>query len=381
MPTEPESTAGRRESKGTVPPAEPGGVRVRPAVARVPAYVPGKPATADGQRVGYKLSSNENPYPPLPGVLEATARAVAKMNRYPDMGNVAMTAALAEHLDVPPDRLAFGTGSVGVLYHLLQATCEADDEVVYAWRSFEAYPIASMITGATSVQVPLGPGAVHDLAAMRAAITPATRAVLLCTPNNPTGPALSQAEVVDFVDAIPDHVLVVLDEAYVEFVTRSDPLRGLALVADRPNVAVLRTFSKAYGLAGFRVGYCIAWPKLAAAVRAVALPFGVSVPAQAAVLASLDAEPALLERVAALVGARDRLAEGLRELGFAIPDAQGNFVWLPAGPQTTAYTDMFGAAGLSVRPFPAGGDQGIRITAGEPEANERVLEVAATLPR
>jgi histidinol-phosphate aminotransferase len=304
------------------------------------------------------------------------------MNRYPDMGNVAMTAAVADRLGVRANQLAFGTGSVAVLYHLLQATCEAGDEVVYAWRSFEAYPIAVQITGATPVPVPLGPGAVHDLAAMRAAITPATRAVLLCTPNNPTGPALPHAEVSDFVDDVPDHVLVVLDEAYVEFVTRSDPLRGLEVLGDRPNVVVLRTFSKAYGLAGFRVGYCVAWPALATAVRAVALPFGVSVPAQAAVLASLDAEPQLLERVTELVGRRDRLADGLRELGFVVPDPQGNFVWLPTGPRTTALAETFGAAGLSVRPFAAGDDQdGIRITVGEPEANERVLEVAATLPR
>jgi histidinol-phosphate aminotransferase len=169
----------------------------------VPAYVPGKPPTSDGKRVAYKLSSNENPYPPLPGVLEATASAVARMNRYPDMGNVAMTSAVAERLGVPANRLAFGTGSVAVLYHLLQATCETGDEVVYAWRSFEAYPIAVLITGATPVPVPLGPGAVHDLAAMRAAVTSATRAVLLCTPNNPTGPALPHREVIDFVDSVP----------------------------------------------------------------------------------------------------------------------------------------------------------------------------------
>ena len=348
---------------------------------RVPVYVPGKPAATDAAVTAYKLSSNENPYPPLPGVLEATAEAVGRMNRYPDMANAAMTSALADRLEVEENRLAFGTGSVAVLYHLLQATCEAGDEVVYAWRSFEAYPIAVLITGATPVPVPLGPGAVHDLAAMRAAITPATRAVLLCTPNNPTGPALPHAEVVEFVDSVPEHVMVVLDEAYVEFVTGPDRLRGLELLVGRPNVVVLRTFSKAYGLAGFRVGYCVAAPELASAVRAVSLPFGVSVPAQAAVLASLAAEPALLERVAELVHARDQLAGGLRELGFAVPEAQGNFVWLPAGPLAAAYGTAFGAAGLTVRPFAAGDDQdGVRITIGEPEANERVLEVAATLP-
>ena len=381
--SQPESTAGPRGVEGVAPLADRRRVRVRPAVDRVPVYKPGKPPAAVARDlVAYKLSSNENPYPPLPGVLEATARAVAQMNRYPDMGNVAMTAALSARLRVEPGRLAFGTGSVAVLYHLLQACCEAADEVVYAWRSFEAYPIAVSITGATAVPVPLGPGAVHDLAAMQAAITPLTRVVLLCTPNNPTGPALRHADVVAFLDAVPDDVLVVVDEAYVEFVTDPEGVRGLDLVAERGNVVVLRTFSKAYGLAGFRVGYCVASPEIAAAVRAVALPFGVSVPAQAAVVASLEAEPALLERVADLVRAREQLASGLRDLGFAVPEAQGNFVWLPAGPLTQVYAEAFDAAALSVRPYAAGDDQdGVRITVGEPEANARVLAVAATLPR
>ena len=165
-------------------------VPLRPAVAGLPAYRPGKPAPAGVDRVTYKLSSNENPYPPLPGVLAATERAVAAMNRYPDMANSIMTGRVAARLEVDPDQLAFGTGSVAVLYHLLQAICGPGDEVVFAWRSFEAYPIAVQITGATAVPVPLGPGAVHDLDAMRAAVTPATRVVMLCTPNNPTGPAL-----------------------------------------------------------------------------------------------------------------------------------------------------------------------------------------------
>jgi len=357
-------------------------VPVRPAVLGLPVYIPGRPAPAGPGGVAYKLSSNENPYPPLPGVLAATARAVEQMNRYPDMGNVAMTAALADRLGVPREQLAFGTGSVAVLYHLLQATCSAGDEVVFAWRSFEAYPIAVELTGATAVPVPLGPGAVHDLDAMRAAITPATRAVLLCTPNNPTGPALDHAAVMAFVDAVRDDVMVVVDEAYVEFVTAPGAVRGLEVQVGRPDVVVLRTFSKAYGLAGFRVGYCVAEPDLARAVRAVSLPFGVSVPAQAAVVASLAAEPELLERVAALVSARDDLAVGLRERGLEVPDAQGNFVWLPAGPFTSAYAETFARAGVMVRPYAAGtpGD-GVRITVGVPEANALVLEVAETLPR
>ncbi len=352
-------------------------VRIRPEVASLPVYRAGRPAAAVDGLTSYKLSSNENPYPPLPGVLEAAVAAAGSMNRYPDMANTAMTEALADRLGVEEGRLAFGAGSVGVLYHLLQAVCGAGDEVVYAWRSFEAYPIAVQLTGATSVHVPLGPGAAHDLDAMLAAITPATRVVMLCTPNNPTGPALGHDEVAAFVDAVPDSVLVVIDEAYVEFVHRPDPLRALELL-DRANVVVLRTFSKAYGLAGFRVGYCVADPTLATAVRAASLPFGISIVAQAAVLASLAAEQQLLDRVAALMVARDVLVAGLRDRRFDVPDAQGNFVWLPAGERTLAYAERFATSGLVVRPF-AG--EGLRISVGEPEANARLLDVAGHLPR
>ncbi|HET9873644.1 MAG TPA: histidinol-phosphate transaminase [Propionibacteriaceae bacterium] len=357
-------------------------LRVRPAITTLPVYRPGKPAPLGPGGVSYKLSSNENPFPPLPGVVEATARACEQMNRYPDMGNVAMTEALSHKLDVAPDQLAFGTGSVAVLYHLLQAVCEGDDEVIFAWRSFEAYPIAVQVTGAVGVPVPLAAGAVHDLDAMHAAITPATKAILVCTPNNPTGPAIGHRQLVDFLDAVPEHILVMVDEAYVEFVTQPDAVSGLALLTGRPNVAVLRTFSKAYGLAGFRVGFCVADPSIAEAARATALPFGVSLPAQAAVLASLAAEDALLERVKRLVDERDTLAAGLSRLGFEVPAAQGNFVWLPAGDQTAAYAEAFAAAGVMVRPYAAGdATDGVRITVGEPAANARVLEVASSLPR
>ncbi len=204
---------------------------------------------------------------------------------------------------------------------------------------------------------------------------------MLCTPNNPTGPALDHEQVRDFLAAVPEDILVVIDEAYVEFVDDPAAVRGLELLGP-DNVVILRTFSKAYGLAGFRVGYCVAEPALAAAVRSTALPFGVSIAAQAAVVASLEAEPALLARVADLVAARRPLVEGLTALGFDVPDAQGNFVWLPAGPLTAPYGIAFARAGLMVRPYATGapGD-GVRITVGEPEANARVLEVAATLPR
>ena len=356
-------------------------IRIRPEVAALPAYVAGRPAPLGPDGVSYKLSSNENPYPPLPSVLDRVTEAARGLNRYPDAGNAAITAALAERLSVPAEQLAFGTGSVAVLYHLLQATCTAGDEVVIPWRSFEAYPIAVQLTGARTVRVPLGPGAVHDLDAMAAAVTERTRAVLLCTPNNPTGPAIDHDAMINFIDHLDPSIMVVVDEAYVEFVSDPRAARGLEVFEDRDNVVVLRTFSKAYGLAGFRVGFCIAPAAIAAAVRGTSLPFGVSVVAQAAVLASLDAEQELRSRVADLVTARAGLVTGLRELGLEVPDSQGNFVWLPAGARTGAWADHFAAGGVMGRAYVAGDDQdGLRITIGEPEANRRVLDLAGTLP-
>ena len=353
---------------------------IRPAIAGLPAYKPGRPAPVGPDGASYKLSSNENPYPPLPGVLDAVTSACAQMNRYPDLANTAATAALAKKFGVPPEQIAMGTGSVAVLYHLLQTVAGEGDEVVYAWRSFEAYPIAVQVTGARGVRVPLGPGAEHDLDAMREAITERTRAVLVCTPNNPTGPVVDHDALTAFVDQVPSDVLVIIDEAYVEFADQPNVARGLELIEGRPNVVVLRTLSKAYGLAGFRVGFCVGDLELISAVRAVSLPFGVSLPAQAAALASLEYEPALLERVRELVRERERMVTGLRELGFAVPAAQGNFCWLPGGSSTPDYAEAFVRAGVMVRPFADGSDwDGLRITVGEPEANALVLRVAARL--
>ena len=350
---------------------------IRPTVASVPAYKPGKPAPVGPDGASYKLSSNENPYPPLPGVIEATQRAVLAMNRYPDMANTELITALATKHGVGEDEVAVGTGSVAVLYNLLQAMVTEGDEVLYAWRSFEAYPIAVQLTGARSVQVPLGPGATHDLDAMLEAITPATKVILICTPNNPTGPAIDHDQLAAFVERVPDHIMIVIDEAYIEFSTT--PARARFGDLRAPNVLTMRTFSKAYGLAGFRVGYCIADPTVAAAVRAAATPFGVSAPAQAAAVASLAAESELLQRVGELIKERARVVAGLRDLGLPIPDSQSNFVWLPIGPQTADWATAFGAAGLAVRPFTDEPDAGIRITIGEPEANTLALDVTRSL--
>ncbi|MFC0624797.1 histidinol-phosphate transaminase [Kribbella deserti] len=353
-------------------------VRFRSALDDVQAYKPGKPPVRTDGRPTYKLSSNENPYPPLPGVLEAATAAAASMNRYPDNGSVALLEALSARFGVPTEHIAVGTGSVAVLFHLLQAACEAGDEVVYAWRSFEAYPIATKLSGATPVEVPLTADARHDFKAMAAAITDRTRVVLVCTPNNPTGPAVRTNELLEFLDAVPRNVLVVVDEAYREFMRGEDLVDGVEVYRDRPNVAVLRTFSKAYGLAGFRVGFAIGHEPTVAAIRKCALPFGVSHVAQAAAVASLEAEKDLLERVETLVAERTRVVDALRGQGWDVPEAQGNFVWLSLGDDTLAFATAVDAEGVSVRPFP--GD-GVRVTIGEPEANDAFLAVTASWRR
>ncbi|MFT4009415.1 MAG: histidinol-phosphate transaminase [Nocardioidaceae bacterium] len=354
----------------------------RAALAAVPAYVPGKPSARRPGLSTYKLSSNENPYPPLPGVLEEAVGAAATMNRYPDMGMVALYDALSAHLGVAADELAAGTGSVALLYHLVQAFCEPGDEVVYAWRSFEAYPIAVAVNGAASVRVPLTASGEHDLPAMLAAITDRTRIVVVCTPNNPTGPAVSATALREFVTQVPPRVLVVVDEAYREFVRADDPVDGVALYHDHANVVAMRTFAKAYGLAGLRCGYLVGDPGVVAAVRACSLPFGVSSIAQAAAIASLAREAELLERVDALVAERTRIMAALADQGWDIPDAQGNFVWLPTGERTASFVVVAEQAGIMVRPFAGeGADGGVRVSIGEVEGNDVLVEVAAGFRR
>lgn len=350
-------------------------LRIRPDLLSLPAYKAGqKLAAREGQRV-FKLSSNESPHPPLAPVVEAIARAAFEVNRYPDPLNSALVHALAAKLAVPAEAIACSTGSVALLGNLLEVMCEPGDEVIYAWRSFEAYPIWAQLTGATSVQVALNERAGHDLEAMAAAITNRTRVIIVCTPNNPTGTAVAAAEFEAFMAKVPQDVLVVVDEAYCEYVTDAQAVSGLAAWHQHPNVAVLRTFSKAYGLAGLRVGYTVAPLELADFLRRAALPFGVSSVAQAAALASLDAEAQLLARVREVVAERERVVAALRESGWQVEDMQANFVWLglPQGP--AAAQAACEAAGLAVRPFP----EGLRVTVGEPAANDLLIEALTAL--
>ena len=342
---------------------------LRADVASLPAYIPG--ARGDGRRM-WKLSSNENPALPLPGVLAAIADAAADVNRYPDMYAVELTEAIARKLAVGTDRVVCANGSVAALGHILSAFCLPGDEVVYPWRSFEAYPIAVQVSGATSVKVPLTADARHDLPEMAAAVTDHTRVVLTCSPNNPTGPALRDAEFREFLASVPRRVVVVLDEAYVEYVRDPDVVDALAILRDFPNVVLLRTFSKAYGLAGLRVGYAVGEPALIAGIRAVSTPFGVNALAQRAAVESLRLERHLLDRVSETVSERDRVLHAVRRAGWDVPETQANFFWLALGRETTSFVAAADDAGLLVRGFP--GD-GVRVTLGEPEANDAVVKL------
>ncbi|MFC9289673.1 histidinol-phosphate transaminase [Streptomyces sp. NPDC057052] len=346
--------------------------KLRAELEGIPTYKPGKPAAAGGP-VAYKLSSNENPYPPLPGVLERVTALAGSFNRYPDMACSGLVEELSERFGVPASHIATGTGSVGVAQQLIQSTAGPGDEVIYAWRSFEAYPIITQISGATSVRVPLTAGDVHDLDAMADAITERTRLIFVCNPNNPTGTVVRRAELERFLDRVPGDVLVVLDEAYREFVRDAEVPDGVVLYRERPNVCVLRTFSKAYGLAGLRVGFAIAHEPVAAALRKTAVPFGVSQIAQEAAIASLQAEDELLGRVGSLVCERNRVVEGLRAQGWTVPETQANFVWLRLGERTAAFASACEQAGVVIRPFVG---EGVRVTIGETEANDIFLKAA-----
>ncbi|MEV6244016.1 histidinol-phosphate transaminase [Lentzea sp. NPDC051838] len=348
-------------------------VRTRADLASLPSYVPGR--TIPG---AIKLASNEVSAGPLPSVVKAIAEAATGINRYPDSGCTELTARLADKLGVPADQVALGCGSVMLCQQLIQATCTEQDEVLFAWRSFEAYPIVTHVAGARQVRVPLTSEHVHDLDAMAAAITPATRMVFVCNPNNPTGTALRTEEIEAFIARVPRDVLVVIDEAYKEFVDDAHIPDGVELAkqqwaAGHNNVAVLRTFSKAYGLAGLRVGYAVASPVVAEALRKVYVPFSVNALAQVAALASLDAEDELMVRCRAIVAERGRVRGELLAMGYDVPETQANFVWLPLGDRTGAFNEHCLAHKVVVRAFVG---EGARVTIGEPDENDAFLAAA-----
>jgi histidinol-phosphate aminotransferase len=352
--------------------------RTRADLAHLPDYVPGR--TIPG---AIKLASNEVSAGPLPSVVAAIAAAGVEVNRYPDSGAGALVTRLAQRFGVAEEQLTAGCGSVTLCQQLLQATCTHDDEVVFGWRSFEAYPILTQVVGARAVLVPLTGEHRLDTEAMLAAITPATRLVFACTPNNPTGTALGGAELRGFLDRVPDDVLVVIDEAYREFVDDPDVPDGIEVATDawtrgRHNVAVLRTFSKAYGLAGLRVGYCVAPADVISAVRKTFVPFGVNVLAQVAAIASLDAEDELMVRCRQIVGERARVTGELVAMGYEVPPSQANFVWLPLAERALEFNQHCLDHKVIVRAFAGAG---ARVTIGEPAENDVFLDVARSFAR
>jgi histidinol-phosphate aminotransferase len=308
-------------------------------------------------------------------VLAAVADAAADLNRYPPAFSEDLCAAIGRLYGLEANQVVAGAGSAALIELILRTFAGPGDDVLYAWRSFEAYPISVQLSGAASVHVPLDAAARHDLDAMARALTPRTRVVILCSPNNPTGPVCGEAETRAFLQRLPSNVLVLLDEAYFEFAQAEGTANGLTLLDEHPNLIVLRTFSKAYGLAGLRCGYAIARPRLAAALRAATTPFAVSSLAQRAALVALDMQAEMRERVAAIIAQRERFAAALRAQGWNVPDTQTNFVWLPAGADAVPLAQASAAAGVMVRPF--AGD-GVRVSVGEPEAIDAFVEVAAS---
>ena len=343
-------------------------VTLRPEISALPPYRQGRPAPADA----FKLSSNESPFPPLPSVLAAVSGS--SLNRYPDGSAAALRVRLAERHGVSVDEVHAGAGSVSILNQLVQAAAAAGDEVIYSWRSFEAYPGIVKVAGATSVQVPNRPDGGHDLDAMADAVTDRTRVVIVCSPNNPTSVAVTETEFEMFMARVPDTLLVILDEAYHEFVTDPRAVDGIPLLERYPNLVVLRTFSKAYGLAGLRIGYAVGPAYILDAARSAAIPLSVTEPAQRAALAALDAEDELLAQVAVLNARRDRVRAGLLEQGWPLPEPQGNFVWLPTGTRTAAAAELLEAGGIVGRVF---APEGIRVSIGEEESVEKLLRATA----
>ena len=326
----------------------------------------------------HDLSMNESRFGPLPSVRAAVEQGAAQLHRYPSHTAAGLVSALAGHLDVPATEVLVGPGSAGLTQNLIASLGPDRPEVVYAALSFEAYPLMVMNTGCRPVPVPMaGPGGLaHDLDAMAAAITPQTRCVLVCNPNNPTGVVLGRAELTAFLDRVPDSVPVVIDEAYREFVTDPDAADAMALRAGRDNVCVLRTFSKAYGLATLRVGYAVVPEAIAQRARMTNMVFYPGGLAQLAAVAALEpeAEKQVLERCAEFAGIRARFTEDLRAAGLDVPDSQANFVWLPLGAAAEDFAARCQAAGVLVRAHPG---LGVRVTVGTDEANQRLLGVVA----
>ena len=329
------------------------------------------------------LASNESPWPPIPEVVEAAARAAANANRYPDPSNSALRGALSDRYGVPANRIAVGNGSVDILMAAGEALLEPGAEVVYAWPAFSVYPHLPAASGATAIEVPLDEHHRHRLEAMADEVTVATRMVIVCNPNNPTSTALPHDEIAAFVERVPPEVAVILDEAYIEFNLLDDPDASVDLLERHPNLVLLRTFSKAYGLAALRVGYALCGTEaFVRAVHQVRQPFVVNGVAQAAAIEALRHSDAVAERVERTIVARVEVEDGLVRLGITPAASQANFCWfdLPEGAEEVAVVAGLSDRGVLVRAGRALGREGaLRVTYGTSEQNQRFLAALGEL--
>ena len=348
-------------------------------LARIPGYQAGVPTGQAPEAIASggiaQLASNESPFPPHPKVIEAIEAASHAMNRYPDPDATLLRGRIAERYEEEPGRIAVGNGSCEILLAAAEALCEPGDEILYAWPSFSMYPYLPALTGAREIRVPLADGDVHDLEAMAAEVTAATQLLIVCNPNNPTATHIPAARIAAFCERIPAHVTIVLDEAYIEFQDNDDPDTTVDLVAEFPNLVVLRTFSKCYGLAGLRVGYAIGSAMFRAAVDAVRQPFRVTALAPAAAAAAVLHGDDAARRVDATVIERARVESALAEMGLRTSESQANFSWIDLGDAEEAtVVAALAERSIAVRPGSPLGDPGhLRVTYGTEAENGRFL--------
>jgi histidinol-phosphate aminotransferase len=349
------------------------GIEFNSRIEAIPVYPAASTYAFEGELV--KLASNETPYQPHPQVLEAVEAQLRTLNRYPDPAKAQLRRRIAERTGVPAGRVAVGNGSCELLLAAGDAMLEPGAEVVYAWPSFSIYPHVSAMSGARAITVPLTDAGEHDLEAMASEITAATRMVIVCNPNNPSATALAPATLGDWIAELPPHVAVILDEAYVEFSTLQDPDDSLDLLERHPNLVLLRTFSKVYGLCGLRVGYALGPESFRLAVDRVRQPFSVNALAQAAAVEALNHQDEVERRVELNAIERLHVESELQERGIETTDSQANFSWVLLGDRDEdEIVDGLARQGVIVRAGKALGEEGrLRVTYGTRAENDRFL--------
>ncbi len=349
------------------------GIEFNARVRDIPVYPAASTYAFDGELV--KLASNETPFAPHPQVLEAVEGALRTLNRYPDPAKSALRAALSDRTGVAPGRITVGNGSCELLLAAGDALLEPGAELVYAWPSFSIYPHVAAMSGARAIEVPLGGAGEHDLEAMAREVTAATRLVIVCNPNNPSATALPLADIDAFAAELPRHVALVLDEAYVEFSTLQDPDESLDLLRRHPNLVLLRTFSKVYGLCGLRVGYALGSEDFRKAVDRVRQPFSVNALAQVAAVEALGHVDELERRIEQTVIERVHVESELAERGLETTESQANFSWVSLGDRDEDEVMAgLGERGVIVRAGRALGEEGrLRVTYGTRAENDRFL--------